>query len=124
MSQTLQQFLRYNAVGIANTLVGVGIIFVLMYLGLNPTKSNLIGYLVGALLSYYLNSRYTFNTQTHALVLALKFFTVLALAYVLNYLTLQYTLNLLNPYLAQLLSATVYTLSSFMFMKVFVFRNV
>jgi len=118
----MRQFLRYNAVGIANTFVGIGIIFTLMIIGFSPTKSNLIGYLIGAILSYYLNSHYTFKKK-RTLILALKFFIVLAIAYTLNYFTLQYTLVTLNPYIAQLSSATVYTLSSFALMKVFVFKD-
>jgi putative flippase GtrA len=120
---TLEQFLRYNVVGVANTLVGVGIIFALMLCGLSPTKSNFIGYVIGAILSYYLNSRYTFKDHQKELSQALKFFAALSVAYALNYLTLQYTLTFLDPYFSQILSAIVYTLSSFIMIHGFIYNK-
>ena len=106
--------------GIANTLVGFSIIFGLMFIGISPITSNAIG--TG--LSYYLNSKYTFASTSINFKQALKFFTALGLAYLMNLFTLQVLLELLNPYLAQFISAIVYTVSSFVFMKLFVFQEV
>ena len=122
-SSTLMQFMRYNAIGIVNTLVGFCIIFALMFAGLSPVWSNAIGYFIGAILSYYLNSKYTFSIGTQNKIQVFKFFIVLALAYILNFFTLQYTLVFLNPYLAQLIAAAIYTFSSFILMKVYVFKE-
>ncbi len=121
---TLIQFVTYNIVGIANTLVGFSIIFLLMFAGLSATLSNVIGYAIGAVLSYYLNKKYTFKSTTNSKTQAVKFFTVLLIAYLLNFITLQWLLGFLNPYLAQLISAVVYTLSSFMLAKFIVFKEV
>lgn len=122
LKETLFQFLHFNLVGIVNTLFGFSIILILMVLGLTATSSNAIGYGLGALLSYYLNRKYTFKA-THTTKQALKFFAVLAIAYLLNYLTLQWLLSLINPYIAQVGSAVVYTLSSFILAKIFVFKQ-
>ena len=117
------EFLRYNLVGVANTLVGFSIVFSLMFFGISAEQSNMIGYAIGAILSFYLNSKYTFKSKFTKL-LALKFFGVLALSYLLNFLVLKWLLfSEVDPYLAQFFSAVVYTLSSFILMKVFVFRN-
>ena len=116
------EFLKYNLVGIANTLVGFSIVFSLMLFGLSAIESNMIGYAIGAVLSFYLNSKYTFNSKLTK-ILALKFFGVLALSYLLNLLTLTYLLTQIDPYVAQLLSAIVYTISSFVLMKLLVFKN-
>lgn len=120
---TLIQFITYNIVGIANTLVGFSIIFLLMFVGLSATLSNAIGYAIGAVLSYYLNKKYTFKSTTNSKTQAVKFFTVLFIAYILNFITLQWLLGSLNPYLAQLISAVVYTLSSFVLAKFLVFKD-
>ena len=119
----LKQFFRYNLVGIANTFVGIGIIVLLMLAGFSPTLSNAIGYGVGTVLSYYLNSKYTFKSKKEPIKRAILFFIVLLFAYGLNYVTLTWTMYFLNPYLAQLLSAVVYTFSAFFMMRVFVFRG-
>jgi putative flippase GtrA len=109
-------------VGIANTLVGFSIVFSLMFFEVSAEHSNMIGYAIGAVLSFYLNSKYTFKSKFTKL-LALKFFGVLAFSYCLNFLILKWLLfSQVDPYLAQLFSAVVYTLSSFVFMKFFVFK--
>lgn len=117
----LLQFFRYNLVGVVNTLLGFSIVFGLMFLGLSPLVSNAIGYGVGAMFSYILNGKYTFkSTASHGKII-FKFFGVLAVAYSLNILILQTLLPSTNPYLAQLISGVVYTLSSFLMMRFFVF---
>jgi putative flippase GtrA len=123
LKKTLLQFITYNIVGIANTLVGFSIIFSLMYLGISPTWSNLIGYSIGAILSYYLNKKYTFKSDSKDKKEAIKFFTILLIAYSLNFITLQWLLTFTNPYLAQLISAIIYTLSSFLLARIFVFNT-
>lgn len=122
--ESLIQFITYNIVGIANTIVGFSTIFLLMFIGLSATLSNVIGYVIGSILSYYLNRKYTFKSNKHSKKEAIKFFTVLLIAYFLNFVTLQALLGSLNPYLAQLISGVVYTVSSFILAKFFVFKEV
>ena len=109
--------------GILNTLFGFLLIFSLMFLGITATTSNAIGYFFGAILSYYLNKKYTFKSTTNSKSEAVKFFTVLFISYLLNFITLQWLLTFMNPYYAQLISAIVYTLSSFILAKFFVFKK-
>ena len=123
LKQTFKQFLTYNLVGIVNTLFGFSIIFILMFFGVGATLSNAIGYAFGSLLSYMLNKKYTFKSKEKSKTMALKFFSVLGLAYVFNFITLQWLLPLTNPYLAQVGAALVYTLSSFVLAKFFVFKE-
>ncbi len=119
----LKEFISYNIVGIANTLVGFSIVFSLMFLGLSAIKSNAIGYFLGAILSYYLNKKYTFKSTIDNKMQIIKFFSVLFFAYILNLLTLQWLLGFSNPYFAQFISAVVYTLSSFTLAKFIVFKD-
>lgn len=123
MKKTLIQFLTFNLVGIVNTIFGFSLIFLLMFFGLSATISNVIGYFFGAILSYFLNKKYTFKSDTKDKGEAIKFFTILFISYVLNFITLQWLLTFINPYYAQLISAIVYTLSSFILAKIFVFKK-
>ena len=123
MKRVVIQFLTYNMVGIVNTLFGFSIIFSLMFFGLSPMLSNFIGYFFGSIFSYILNNKYTFKSKEKNAKEALKFFMVLALSYGLNFMTLQLLLPHLNAYTAQLISAVVYTLSSFILAKFFVFKD-
>ena len=118
----LLQFFTYNLVGIVNTFVGFSIIFTLMFAGLSATVSNVIGYAIGAVLSYRLNKKYTFKSNSNSKTQALKFFVILFIAYLLNFITLQWLLGFTDPYIAQVVSAVVYTLSSFTLAKFIVFN--
>jgi len=120
----IREFIKYNLVGVINTLVGFGVIFTLMLFGLNPVVSNAIGYLVGSIVSFILNSKFTFKEKNPNRKLIVAFFLTLLLAYFLNYITLNYTLAHFNPYIAQVISGAVYTVSSFLIMKFFVFQNI
>ena len=120
----LKEFLKYNIVGVINTLIGFGLIFILMFLGVNPILSNAVGYLIGSIISFILNSRYTFKEKNPNRELTIAFFLTLLLSYFLNYITLNYTLGYFNPYIAQIISGVVYTVSSFLIMKFFVFSNI
>lgn len=119
----LKQFFTYNAVGLVNTFVGFGIIFMLMLMGFSPVLSNAIGYTIGAMFSFYLNSYYTFKLKNHTFSTMIKFFGVLGIAYGLNLLILQIFLSLVNAYMAQIIAGIVYTLSAFVLMKIFVFKE-
>ena len=123
MKQTVFQFLTFNLVGIVNTLFGFSLIFLLMFLGLTATTSNAIGYFFGAVLSYHLNKKYTFKSTSKNKKEAIKFFTILFISYILNFITLNWLLTFINPYYAQLISAIIYTLSSFILAKFFVFKD-
>ena len=117
------QFIKYNLVGILNTIIGFSIIFFLMFIGISPIMSNFIAYAIASIFSYYLNSRYTFRATNHKASQIIKFFMVVAFSYLLNLFTLQLLLDRMNPYLAQFISAIVYTLSSFLLVKFTVFKN-
>lgn len=119
----LLQFVKYNLVGVVNTLVGFTIIFLLMYMGFSATLSNMLGYAMGTVVSYILNSKYTFVSSSSKQAVMVKFFMALALAYALNFMVLQVLLTSVNPYLAQFGAAVVYTLSSFVMMKIYVFNS-
>jgi len=119
----LFQFIKYNLVGIANTLIGFSIILGLMYVGISATLSNVIGYVIGAVFSYVLNRKYTFKSSMNQQRTMIKFFMVLSIAYILNFMTLQWLLTFMNPYISQIGAAIVYTVSSFVMARYFVFTR-
>ena len=119
-------FLKYLLVGIINTIVGYGIIFFLMFVGVSPEISNIVGYAVGISVSYVLNKIYTFQSKAHPKKEFPKFVLSLLASYTLNFLTLVLCIHILkiNPYISQIISGAVYTLSGFVFLKYFAFRSI
>lgn len=119
----MKQLLLYGIVGILNTFVGMGVIFVATYCGIIAELSNLLGYILGILCSYYLNSRYTFRLKSTTKGLV-KFFIAMGIAYIVNLivLVLCFRVFLWNVYVSQFLACASYTLCGFFLSKGFVFK--
>jgi putative flippase GtrA len=120
-----RSLIRYLLVGVANTLVGLGVIYFSMYeLGLGNVTSNALGYGVGIVVSFGLNRQWTFRHTGSALPAMARFLVVTAVAYVANLgavLVLSEGLGL-NRYLAQLGGAPPYTLVGYLGSRYFAFR--
>lgn len=122
----MKSFFLYCLVGVINTCVGFGIIFFLTFLGLIPELANFLGYCIGVVCSFFLNSKITFSDKkvdkTHGL---LKFAGSMGVAYLVNLvvLFLSYRIFGLNVYLSQILAGGSYTLCGFLLSKFFVWRE-
>jgi GtrA-like protein. len=85
----------------------------------------IVGYAVGISVSYVLNKIYTFQSKAHPKKEFPKSVLSLLASYTLNFLTLVLCIHILkiNPYISQIISGAVYTLSGFVFLKYFAFRS-
>jgi putative flippase GtrA len=117
---------RFLSVGVANTLIALLIIYAAKwFLHMGDVTANLCGYSVGLMVSFSLNSRWTFSysgPQLHALT---KFLLVALVAYAINLLTVMVAIRFfeLNSYVAQVIGMPAYTLTSFFLNRHLVFRN-
>ena len=81
-------FLRFILVGVANTLVGLGVIWcVKELLWRGNVVSNISGYVVGVTVSFILNKRWTFSFRGDSGAALIRFLTVVIISYVANLLT-------------------------------------
>lgn len=120
------QLLRFLLVGVANTAVGLGTIFLLKWAaGMDDVPANLIGYLLGLCLSFALNRNWTFGHRGALLPAALRFAAVFAVAYAANLLTVLLLRDVagLNSYLCHVLAMFPYTALFFIGSRVFVFAS-
>lgn len=78
--------LKFVLVGIINTLVGNGVMFLLYnFCGVGYTVSTVANYVVGSIVSYFLNKYYTFKQTKKSLKEVLKFILTIAVCYVIAY---------------------------------------
>ena len=117
-------FIKYLLVGVANTIIGFGIIFTMMFIGFSPEVSNLVGYVIGIFVSYVLNKYFTFKKKKKNKKEFFKFIFSMLISYLLNLLTLLICYRILNidKYLSQIISGVIYTLSGFIFSKFYAFK--
>ena len=79
-------FLKFILVGVVNTLVGTAIMFFCFnVLAWSYWISSAMNYIVGSIVSYLLNKRYTFQQKGHDWYTVLKFITNITVCYVLAY---------------------------------------
>lgn len=126
----MQRFLKsslfkYLLVGIVNTIFGYCIIFALMFFGVIPETANLIGYICGIILSYFLNKTFTFKSQNSHKKDFWRFAIAMALAYLINLAVLVITHRMLgiDKYVSQIISGIFYTASGYIFNRFFAFKN-
>ena len=122
----LIQAFKFVVVGVANTCVGLGVIYALKWgAGMDDVPANLLGYLVGLCVSFTLNRKWTFRFSGEAGGAALRFAFVFLVSYGLNLVSMLALRDMLhvNSYLAHLYSTAPYTLAFFIGSKYYVFRE-
>jgi putative flippase GtrA len=125
VSAVSASFVRFLVVGILNTAVGLGVIFLAKWLGgLGDVQANLLGYLTALSVSFLLNSRWSFVYRGPALPAMVRFFSVIAVAYLLNLATVLFAIHALqlDSYFAQTLGIVPYTLFTYVGARHYAFR--
>ncbi|WP_455813019.1 GtrA family protein [Pseudomonas graminis] len=114
----IKVFSKYIAVGLVNTALTAIIIFSLTFLGSGVYTANMLGYVAGIILSFLLNSLFTFK-KTMSFPMLGKFLTVCLISYLLNLVVMKISLTVFSDhhYMAQFLGMCIYTLSGFILNK-------
>lgn len=77
--------IRYLCVGVVNTVVGLGVIYLGIYgCHWGDVPANLLGYGVGIALSFVLNRTWTFASREAPVRQMFRFLAVMGVAYLLN----------------------------------------
>jgi putative flippase GtrA len=118
------RFAKFLLVGLSNTLVGVGVIYLAKWwAGIDDITSNALGYGVGLAMSFALNKAWTFQFGGDSRVALARFLLVFVAAYLANLGTVLLFARTLevNGYLAQLAGVLPYTLISYLGSRHFAF---
>ena len=118
--------LRFLAVGVLNTLVGLLAIYLCKWLlGLGDVLANFCGYVVGLSCSFVVNRSWTFRDSGAVLPALVRFLVVFAAAYALNLATVLFLIRSLgvNAYLAHAIGVVPYTLLFFLGSRYYAFRT-
>lgn len=120
------QVFRYLSAGVANTFIGVAAILLLQRAGLHYALSNFCGYVIGLLLSYFINKKWTFEEAGSVSIRQISvFLSVFICAFAVNIFTVSAMLYLLsaNIYLAQVCGVMVFSVLNFLGMQKFAFSG-
>ncbi|MBN1326607.1 MAG: GtrA family protein, partial [Candidatus Cloacimonetes bacterium] len=79
------QLTKFGLVGVCNTLITLGTIFLLMKIGrVHYIPANIVGYTLGFLNSFILNKIWTFRSKSVFFVEFRRFFLIFAVSYLLQ----------------------------------------
>lgn len=122
----LGEMLRFGMVGVANTLVGLGAIYLFMAMGFGLAPANALGFAVGLVCSFWLNNSWTFTADRSVSWAKVgRFAAAFLIAYAANLaaVLLAHGYFHMPGHVAQLIGQPVYTLIFFLLARSFVFRG-
>lgn len=121
MNKSLPKFV---IVGLLNSLFGYTVIIISYHITNNYYISNAIGYLLGLLLSFNLNSKITFKKKNKTNSNFHKFVMAFFISYSFNVIILSacIEINLFDLYISQAVALVSYTLILFLISKYYVFK--
>ncbi|WP_198674812.1 GtrA family protein [Rhodoferax ferrireducens] len=86
MKRALTQLVRYTIVGLASNAIGYVLYLVLTRLGLGPKLAMSLLYGIGVLQTFVFNKKWSFRFNGAAAPALVRYATVYALGYVINFL--------------------------------------
>lgn len=126
------RFLKFMVVGVVNTVVGTAVMFV-MYNVFHQSYwiSSASNYVVGSILSYFLNKYFTFESKKKSLSQVLKFVLNIFLCYLVAYgiakpavtWMLQGQQGALRDNLAMVVGMVLFTLLNYIGQRAYVFKT-
>jgi putative flippase GtrA len=124
---TIRQAIKYGLVGVGNTLLTLLIIWLMMKkLSCSDLVSNVVGYAVGVVNSFFWNKQWTFKSSDDWGRSALRFGLVFGICYLLQ-LGFLLCLNKVSPivdtYYNQVIAMVFYTGINFLMNKYFTFKE-
>ncbi|RCK47107.1 GtrA family protein [Thalassospira profundimaris] len=125
MRKSLIEAVKFGAVGVINTAIGLSVIYALTYFtDISYFLANFAGYAVGLAVSYQLNKIWTFSAKSSRTRYQFAAYIIAAACcYVANLAVLYMSVRFvgLNEYLSQLSGIATYSVSMFLISKFIVF---
>ena len=126
-------FVRFLIVGVANTLVGLSMMYLFLHLGgLSYWMATFLGNSIGACVSYFLNRKFTFKSEHSVTKSMIRFVATILFCYYISYNIGDHFIQWLlqnNPIftssiktdIAVLTSTLLYTFLNYLCQRLFVF---
>lgn len=59
----ISQFIKFGLVGVSNTLISLGIYYLMVWLGAHYLVANIVGFIVSVMNSFFWNSKFVFTEK-------------------------------------------------------------
>ena len=118
-------FVRFLFVGVLNTIIGYSVIMVLFHLvGLTYGVSYFLSYVVGVVISFFLNRQFVFFSKNHKLYEFFRFLIAFGISYIVSYIFLYLFVEyqILGENIAFLGGMVIYSILFYLLNKYIVFK--
>ena len=124
MKKLFIQFVKFGAVGVSNTLIGLAIYYGLVYINVHYILANFVAFVITVANAYYWNSRYVFKAD-RAPATIIKTYAMYGSTFLLGSLLLFIMVDILgvSKWLAPLLNLCVTVPLNFVLSKFWVFSK-
>ncbi len=126
ISKTIDKtFVRFLFVGVLNTIIGYSVIMVLFHLvGLTYGVSYFLSYVVGVVISFFLNRKFVFFSKNHKLFEFFRFLIAFGISYIVSYIFLYLFVEyqILGENIAFLGGMVIYSTLFYLLNKYIVFK--
>jgi putative flippase GtrA len=126
MYKQIVQFIKFGFVGISNTLISIGIYYLLVYFKFNYIIANILGYIISSIWGYTLNSKWVFNQSDIKISKSvMRYYIVYGSSFLINILCMYIFVDILDisKIIAPILTMMVTVPYNFIFNKVWAFNN-
>jgi putative flippase GtrA len=125
LKNELRLNLRYGFAGILNGITGLGTIWLLTHLGVEPVLANSIGFGIGIVFAFLVSRKFVFRSSGHFTAEAGKYIFSFVLSYLINIAILQLCINryFLDKLISQGIAVSSYVLSMYLASRIFIFRR-
>lgn len=123
-NEDFKQFTKFGIVGVSNTAITIATYSILVYLGLYFIIANIIGYAIGIVNSYILNSKFVFKIDKSSYRVMVKFIGVNVKVLIINTLLLYFLVIVIswNKYYSQFATVIIGFFVNYMLNKIWVFK--
>jgi len=105
-------FMRFVFVGVLNTIIGYSVIMVLFHIiGLTYGVSYFLSYVIGVIISFFLNRQFVFFSKNHKLYEFFRFLIAFFISYIISYIFLYFFVEyqILNENIAFFAGMVIYS---------------
>lgn len=121
--QLVVQLVKFSMVGIVNTIFGVSIILLMKYIGFDDLTASFSGYFAGYILSFFLNKKLTFTSNSHSKKLFFKYTITYVIVYIITFVWVSFLSHLFQTqYLHHIAGVPLFFILNFLGCKYWVFK--
>jgi putative flippase GtrA len=122
-NKTIMQFIIFCVIGISNTVVQLGVYYLLLSFNVYYLMSNVIAFFFSVMNSYVWNKRFTFKEKGSTKLTIVKIYLSYGITTLLSTALLYLLVSIigLNKYISPVINIVIITGINFLFQKYFVF---